>query len=586
MKEIDQRVENLRKILKQKGFDAYYVSGSDPHQSEYVAPRWRTRHFISGFSGSAGTVLITMDDAVLWTDSRYFIQAANEIKDTCFKMLRQDTEDPDMISWILSNLKKDAKIAVEASEISIASFNELNSKLEGSACFVPVEGILDQVWSGRPSVPETAITQMKLEYAGKTAEDKIASVRESLKEKDCNWTFIASLDDIAWLTNLRADDIMYNPVFYCYMFISMERAVLFTSKKRFAGFDTSSLPFEIMDYEEACDVLALLADKKGYYNPERIVMSFESALNRNPCLTGADITTLMKAKKNALEMEGMRRAHFEDAVAFVNFLAKLDPMKKTDELEIEEKLENERKRRPLYLGPSFSTIAGFKENGAMCHYRALRDNYKIIEGNGLLVLDSGGQYECGTTDITRTLLFGQAGEDEKRDYTLVLKGHLALAFQRFYKGTRGVQLDVLAKQFLWQSGQTFYHGTGHGVGCRLNVHEGPMRISAALIDVPLEEGMVISDEPGLYKEGRYGIRIENLIAVKDDVETEFGKFLSFEVLTMVPYEKRLIDTRYLSDVEINAINSYHKWVYETLKDHVDETSVPYLESATSPIVRK
>ena len=586
MKEINQRVENLRKILKQKGFDAYYVSGSDPHQSEYVAPRWRTRHFISGFSGSAGTVLVTNDDAVLWTDSRYFIQAANEIKDTCFKMLRQDTEDPDMISWIKSNLKKDAKIAVEASEISIASFDELNSKLEGSASFVPVEGFLDEIWTDRPDVPETSVTQMKLEYAGKTSEDKIASVRKSLEEKGCFWTFIASLDDIAWITNLRADDIMYNPVFYSYMFISMDRAILFTSKKRFEGFDTSSLPFEIMDYADAGNLLSSLAEKKGYYNPERIVMSFERAAKKNPCSSGPDITTLMKAKKNALEMEGMRRAHFEDAVAFVNFLAKLDPMKKTDELEIEEKLENERKRRPLYLGPSFSTIAGFKENGAMCHYRAMKDNYKTIEGNGLLVLDSGGQYECGTTDITRTLLFGQAEENEKRDYTLVLKGHLALAFQRFYKGTRGVQLDILAKQFLWQSGQTFYHGTGHGVGCRLNVHEGPMRISSALIDVPLEEGMVISDEPGLYKEGRYGIRIENLIAVKDDVETEFGKFLSFEVLTMVPYEKRLIDTRYLSDVEINAINSYHEWVYETLKDHVDESSVPYLESATSPIVRK
>ncbi len=586
MKETDSRVENLRRILEERGFDAYFVSGSDPHQGEYVAPRWRTRYFISGFSGSAGQVLVTRKDAVLWTDSRYFIQAEKEIGGTCFTMLKQETDDPDMVDWIKSNLGRGARIAVEDSEISISAFENLEKKLGTDAVLVPVSGIMDEIWKARPGVPETPVVVMDLAYAGKTSGDKIASVRKALEEKGCSWTFMASLDDIAWLTNLRADDIMYNPVFYSYFFISMDRAVLFTSKRRFEGLDLADLPFEVMDYDQVCDVVSSLACGKGYYNPERIVMTFKGIMDGNPCSTGADLTTLMKARKNVLEMEGMRKAHFEDAVAFVNFLAHLDTSGKTDELEIERRLEDERRRRPLFLGPSFATIAGFRENGAMCHYRALEDDFKVVEGNGLLVLDSGGQYECGTTDITRTLLFGEAGEEEKRDYTLVLKGHLALAFQRFIKGTRGVQLDVLAKQFLWQSGQSFFHGTGHGVGCRLNVHEGPMRISSALIDVPLEEGMVISDEPGLYKEGRYGIRIENLLAVKDDVETEFGRFMSFEVLTLVPYEKKLIDTRYLSDIEINAINSYHKWVYEELKDHVDEDALPYLENATSPIVRK
>ena len=308
------------------------------------------------------------------------------------------------------------------------------------------------------------------------------------------------------------------------------------------------------------------------------------ALSRKGNAVGMDITTGMKARKNKAEMEGMRLAHIYDGAAFVTFLSHLDPDGKYDEIEVSSLLEKERKRIPGYLGPSFNPISGYREHGAMCHYSATRESSSSIDGHGLLVLDTGGQYEFGTTDITRTLLFGrEATEEEKRDYTLVLKGHLALSRQHFIKGTRGVQLDVLAKQFLWQHGESFYHGTGHGVGCRLNVHEGPQRISSALIDVPLLPGMVTSDEPGLYKEGRYGIRIENLIAVRDEETTEFGDFLSFEVLTLVPYEKRLIDMSLITEEEREQINSYHRRIRETLYELVDADVLPFLEDATSPL---
>ena len=303
-------------------------------------------------------------------------------------------------------------------------------------------------------------------------------------------------------------------------------------------------------------------------------------------ISGRDITTDLKAVKNETEREGMRRSHVEDAIAYVNFLAKLDRTKKSDEIAISSALEKERERREDYLGPSFAPISGFSENGAMCHYSATKESNLEVSGNGLLVLDTGSQFEYGMTDITRTLLFGEASDEERKDYTLVLKGHLALSRQRFIKGTCGVHLDVLAKQFLWQSGESFFHGTGHGVGCHLNVHEGPMKISSHLIDVPLLPGMVLSDEPGVYKEGRHGIRIENLLMVRDDETTEFGKFYSFEVLTLVPYEKALINSSLLSDEEIDQINSYHKRIYDTLKDKVDSQSIQYLINATSPIAKK
>lgn len=579
---IEEKLAALRRELESRNLDAYLVTGSDPHQSEYVAPRWRTREFISGFTGSAGTVVVTRNEAVLWVDSRYFIQSGKETEGTEFRIMKPELGDDDYIPWLVKHLGKGRRLSVEATEISISGFERIKQALQPDVTVVPLKGILDAVWVDRPDVPETKVVEMKLEYAGLSCEDKIRNVRNVLKEKGLEWTFIASIDDIAWLTNLRADDIAYNPVFMSYMLISLDKAVLFTSRRRFDN--TDGLPFEIREYDEVYRYLEENLKGNGYYNPDRVVEDFAPLLENDENRTGIDITTTMKARKNAIELEGMRRSHLQDGVAFVNFMAKLDRTRNDyDEIAVSDAFEAERARRPGYLGPSFGPISGFREHGAMCHYRAVPETSSRIEGDGLLVLDTGGQYEFGMTDLTRTLLFGEPTEEQKRDYTLVLKGHLALASQRFPEGTRGVQLDVLARQYLWQAGMTYFHGTGHGVGCRLNVHEGPMNIGTKLIDVPLEPGMVISDEPGVYKEGRHGIRIENLVAVREDVETEFGKFLSFEVLSLIPYEKKLIDVRYLSEVEKNLVNAYHKWVHDELADLVDEESRQYLEEATSPL---
>ncbi len=588
---INERVKKLREEMQKEGLDAYLITGTDPHQSEYVAPRWRTRAFISGFTGSAGTVIVTLDKALLWVDSRYFIQAAEEINGSEFEMLKLDVDNtPNPYKWLELNMARHSTVGVDGSSISIDSFLKIEKDMKAKGIkLVATPDLLNLFWKDRPNIPASKCVQMKDDYAGLTAAAKINFVRLRLRQKGASWTFISSIDDIAWLSNLRGDDIAYNPVFMSYAYISTERAILFTNPKRFNKELRKIVDedFELYDYT---DVLAKLPEltKKGigYYSPEKTAYEFAPFLLKKKNIIGRDITTDLKARKNPAELEGMRRAHFLDGIAFANFMANIDPLGDYTEMEISRRFEIEREKMEGYLGPSFGPISGYKEHGAMCHYSATEESNKEVKGQGLLVLDTGSQFEFGMTDLTRTLLFGSDGtEEEKRDYTLVLKGHLALARQRFPQGTRGVQLDALARQFLWTAGMNFFHGTGHGVGCRLNVHEGPERISTALIDVPLETGMVISDEPGVYKEGRHGIRIENLLAVQNDVETEFGTFYSFEVLSVVPYEKKLIDVRYLTDSEIQQINLYHKWIHDQLIDYVFEETKPWLEEATSPIER-
>ena len=588
---IDERVNELRKELKKANVNSYLITGTDPHQSEYVAPRWRTRAFISGFTGSAGTVIITEKEALLWVDSRYFIQAEAEIKGTEFKMFKLDTPGyPDPYTWLSENMKKGEVLGIDGNSVSISDFNEIQSKLKKSGIKVQATSdLLLPIWKNRSEVPSTLCVEMKDEYAGFTASAKISLLRLKLREKGAKWTLITSIDDIAWLSNLRANDILYNPVFYSYAFVSLTEAILYTSPKRFTKELKAKVEeaFVLKDYEDIFkDVESLTKRGVGYYDPAKVNYVFAPYVAKARNITGRDITTDLKARKNPAELEGMRRAHFLDGIAFANFMSKLDRAGRYSEMEIAERFEKEREKMEGYLGPSFAPISGFREHGAMCHYSASEKSNKAIDQEGLLVLDTGSQFEFGMTDLTRTLLFGLEGtEEEKKDYTLVLKGHLALASQRFIAGTTGVQLDVLAKQYLWQAGMSFYHGTGHGVGCRLNVHEGPMRISSKLIDVALLPGMVISDEPGLYKEGRHGIRIENLVAVQNDVKTEFGQFYSFETLSVVPYEKRLIDVRYLSDSEIERINLYHKWVHDQIYDYVSNEAKIWLDEATSPISR-
>lgn len=588
---INERVELIRKRMREDGLSAWYVTGTDPHQSEYVASRWRTREFISGFSGSAGTVVITLDKALLWVDSRYYLQGEEEIRGSEYTLMKEGLENVDSpIDWLCKNMKAGEKVGVDRATISIDDYTTMGSKLKDRrVSFVLTDDYFAKVWKDRPALPFSKCVSMKDEYAGFTRAAKINFVRLKMRQKEVEWTFISSIDDIAWLTNLRGDDIPCNPVFISYAFISFTKAVLFVNKKRFDKdlLKKVSEDFEIRPYEDAEKDLVELAKKgKGLYSSKKVSCSFIDILRKKKNTDDTDITTNLKARKNPVEMEGMRRAHFLDGVAFANFMAGIDPLGSYTELEIARRFEDERKKMEGYLGPSFEPISAFNEHGAVVHYSPSPETDKKVEGQGLLVLDTGSQFEFGTTDLTRTLLFGaEATEAQKKDYTLVLKGHLALARQIFPKGTIGTHLDVLAKQFLWCSTETYMHGTGHGVGCRLNVHEGPVNISARLRDVPLETGMVISDEPGVYKAGRYGIRIENLIACQSYTESEFGEFYNFEILSMVPYERKLIDVRYLTDVEIAQIDAYHQWVRDQLIDYVFEETKPWLEEATSPLKR-
>jgi len=588
---INERLARLRVLMKERGIDAYYVTGTDPHMSEYVAPRWRTRAFISGFTGSFGYVIVTQDRACLWVDSRYYLQAEKEIEKGTFEMLK-DEESP-LEEWLEENLSPGSVLAVEEKSISIRAFRKLERRLSGCVkVAIDSEDLLDLIWKDRPAMPFSHLRAVDVAFAGLTSEDKLAKVRAELRKKGADCTFISSLDDIAWLTNLRGDDIRYNPVFLSFLFIDSERAVLFASRERFSDevYRIVEKDFEVREYDRAYEDLMQLVHGSAYYDPGKVNMGFSSVLFKEESSSrcGLDITTSLKARKNELELRGMRRAHKMDGIAFANFMAKLNtvPDGSLTEMDVSEAFERERMRMDGYLGPSFAPISGFAENGAIVHYSATGESNRKIDKDGLLVLDTGSQFYYGMTDLTRTLLFGKATQEQKNDYTLVLKGHLALASQRFIEGTRGYQLDVLAHQFLWTAGMTYRHGTGHGVGCNLNVHEGPMRISPAPIDVPLEEGMILSDEPGVYKEGKHGIRIENLVAVQKDAMTSFGQFYTFEVLSLVPYERKLIEVRLLSDSEIKLINAYHEWVREELIDEVDEDARAYLEEATSPIARE
>ena len=583
---VNERVEALRGQMKKAGLSAWIINGTDPHQSEYVCDRWHARRWISGFTGSAGTVIVTMDKALIWVDSRYFVQCAAQISGTVFEMRKIDgPEASSPLDFLRQNFAKGGKVGISAETLMITADERYR---QNGIDIRAMDDLLDAVWTDRPSMPENPVIKMDDSLCGMSAQEKIDRIREKGHQKNEDYHLISSLDDIAWILNLRGCDIDDTPVFLAHLLIGPDSVKLFTPEARFR--DVKPECYEVLPYDDVAPVLSALKNTVIRINPERINMKMLNALSKAENVTvskGREYSTDLKAVKNPTELEGMRTAHILDGVALVNFLAMV---KRNEfdftEVSIAKALSDEREMEEDYLGPSFNTIAGFGAHGAVVHYSATEETDIPIEGNGLLVLDSGGQYTCGTTDVTRTLLFGKATQEQKEDYTLVLKGHLALAGQIFPKGTTGHQIDALAHQFLWQKGMDYFHGTGHGVGYRLSVHEGPQRISSKQgtgDPVPLEAGMVISDEPGIYKEGKHGIRIENLVAVTEAMKTEFGQFLTFEVLTCCPYERELIDKDLLTRDEIDMVDDYHRWVREMLIDMVDESSRDYLISATEPL---
>ncbi len=591
MSSVDTRIAALRSILEREGLDGWYINGTDPHQSEYVSERWRSRAWISGFTGSAGSVLVTRDEALLWVDSRYFIQGAQQIEGTSLTLMKLDTEgfkNPQL--WMATELFENSRIGIDGSTLTVKEKEEMDASFRQREIeLVVCPDYLDEIWLDRPEVPATTVVDLPNEIAGFSRIQKLTMTRLAMVQKGCTHTLVSSLDDIAWITNLRSFDVsVHSPVFLSFLLVGTEKAWLFTDPKRFSEEIGKAMAeeYEILPYEAAqATIESLLTEEDTlYYDPKKLNLNLYEAIKRAKHVQGRDFTTDLKACKNDTELEGMRRSHLLDGVALVNFLARLDTEKGGyDEIEVSTLLRKQRERNSSCIGESFSPISGWAEHGAMCHYSATEESSSRIEGDGLLVLDTGGMYEFGLTDITRTILFGKATDEQKRDYTLVLKGNLALASARFPEGTCGYQLDILARQFLWQQGMTYFHGTGHGLGFRLNVHEGPAVINTRAIDVPLKKGMILSDEPGLYKEGRHGIRIENIVAVREDIKTEFGQFFSFEVLTICPFERKLVEKALLTEAELSMVNNYHRWVYEELKDLVDEEAKAYLKKATLPL---
>ncbi|MDY0290694.1 MAG: aminopeptidase P family protein, partial [Sphaerochaeta sp.] len=581
----------LRAILDREGLDAWYINGTDPHQSEYVSDRWKGRQWISGFSGSAGTVLITKEEAMLWVDSRYFIQGAQQIGGTSIKLMKLDTDGyKNPLPWMAGELSEKSRVGIDSSTLTVAVQREMQEAFkQRSVELVPCADLLDEIWLDRPPIASTSVVDLPNAIAGFSRIQKLTMTRLAMVQKGCTHTLVTSLDDIAWLTNLRSSDVsVHSPVFLSVLLVSTEKAWLFTDPKRFDKGVGAAMAedYEILPYESAkAAIEGILSEGDTlYYDPKKLNLNLYEATLKASHVEGRDFTTDLKASKNETELEGMRRSHLLDGVALVNFLARLDTEGGSyDEIGVSTLLREQRERNKGCIGESFSPISGWAEHGAMCHYSATEESSSRIEGDGLLVLDTGGMYEFGLTDITRTILFGKATEEQKRDYTLVLKGNLALASARFPEGTCGYQLDILARQFLWQHGMTYFHGTGHGLGFRLNVHEGPAVINTRAVDVPLKKGMILSDEPGIYKEGRHGIRIENIVAVREDIKTEFGQFLSFEVLTLCPFERKLVEKGLLTDGEISMVDNYHRWVYEELKDLVDDEALPYLKQATLPL---
>ncbi len=590
--DIKKRVAKIREEMKLKGLDGYFIPSTDPHDSEYVAERWSFRSYISGFTGSAGTVVVLADKAGLWTDGRYFLQAEEELKGSGIDLFKMgEAGVPSINDWVYENLEEGSKFGLDGYVVSYGIVKGMVSKFLTKKIEVVAEyDLAETVWSDRPTVPMDKVFELDVKFSGESRESKIDRIRESIKGKG-DYNFISTLDDIAWILNLRGSDISYNPCFISYLLIGMEKVTLFVNPEKIPEDVKSSLKksgVDIESYNTTGEVVKSLVKKsKVVIDFNRINYSIYRALE-----TVSDIvnlpnpSTLMKAKKNSVEVEGMRVAHIKDGAAVVKFLHwiyKNVGSGEISELSASDKLTAFRASMENYVQDSFPAISGFKGNGAIIHYRVDEKSDRKISGDGLYLIDSGGQYFEGTTDITRVAAIGKPTNEEIRDYTLVLKGMVELSKVKFPEGTKGYQLDILARKPLWDYFLNYGHGTGHGVGHFLNVHEGPQNISPFPKAVSLEKGMIVSNEPGRYLANSHGIRIENLIVVKEEKTNEGIKFFSFETLTKVPIERDLVDTSLLSKDQIDWIDSYHKSVFDLVSPYLNEEEKIWLEEKTRPL---
>ncbi|MFP4407732.1 MAG: aminopeptidase P family protein [Spirochaetaceae bacterium] len=592
--DIAVRITELRRKMEEHGIDAYLVPGTDPHQSEYPPEHFHCRHWLSGFYGSAGTLLVTQEEAGLWTDSRYFLEAEERLSGTPITLFKMETTGVlDYPEWLAETLQTGQVVSFDARLVSVATFEALSEQLEVRGVEVlPGPDLLESIWEDRPPLPAAPIYLHEEQYAGESAENKIERLRGELAEKGAEATLITALDEIAWLLNLRGSDVAYNPIFLAYLLVESTEVRIFVDESKLAPQAKSrleSLGVARAPYDEVEIALKALPEGRTLlYDGKRLNTALYGALPEGqPKVEASSPVATMKARKNDTQLRGIREAMRRDGAALVSFFLWLEEElaagRSPTEREAGEALRELRATRELFVSEAFNTIAGYGPNGAIVHYAPPAEGSARIGNDNLLLLDSGGQYIDGTTDITRTTSFGIPTEQQRLDYTLVLKGHLAVATTPFPKGTTGHQLDTLARQFLWKELANYGHGTGHGVGHFLNVHEGPQRISQKPQGVPLEEGMVISNEPGVYRNGEYGIRIENLVVVRDAGSRGFEEFHHFETVTLFPYERKLIDVELLSEEEVRWIDGYHQRVYQELAPLVDEKGRTWLEAKTAPL---
>ena len=595
--ETTARISRLRRIMQKESIAACLVPSSDPHLSEYLPPRWQGRQWLSGFDGSAGTLLVTQAFAGLWTDSRYWVQAEKQLAGTGIEMMKILPGSPlPYAGWLAANLSPGQTVAADGQVFSLAAGRQLKEKLDAAGLVWQEKGDLpDAIWENRPALPAAAVYAHPADMAAHSRREKLQKIRKSLADAGANAHFMLALDDIAWTLNLRGADIAFNPLFISYLLVEAEKATLFIRPEKIPAALRTELEADgvrLAPYEAAAGALGALGEETALLiDPRRFTWGMFTAIGKKARIVeAASPAMLLKSRKADSEISHVRQTMERDGAALCEFFAWLETAlergEKVTELDVADRLQACREKIADYVSLSFDTIAGFNANGALPHYRATPEDFAEITGNGLLLIDSGGQYPGGTTDITRVAPIGEVLPEQKRDYTLVLKGLIALSEAVFPRGLRAAMLDAVARMPLWKAGLDYGHGTGHGVGYFLNVHEGPQSISCyAMPDIhtAMEKGMITSVEPGLYRPGKWGIRLENLVANREAEKTEFGDYLCFETLTLCPFEPKCMDLALLNPGEITWLNRYHEEVRRRLLPLLSDKAKGWLLARTEAL---
>lgn len=591
-----QKLAELRVLMQSRGLEAYVVNSADAHQSEYVTEYWRTRAWLSGFTGSNGLVVVTANAAGLWTDGRYFIQAERQISDSGIQLFKMEESGvPTYREWLAAQLPENGTLGFDGRTFSVTEFDKVKDALKKKNITFACEGdLIGEIWKDRPPLPSEAAFEHELCFAGRTRADKLAEVREEMRKKDADLYLLASLDEIAWLLNIRGRDIPQTPVVFAYVLITAAEAHVFIDPVKMNPELAGRLAqdgFTLHAYDTVHSFIhALEPNQCLWYDADRVNIRLAEAVpSAMRVIRDASAVAAMKAVKNETELMNIRQAHIKEGVVMVRLLKWLEEWvgqetrEALEEADIHDLLTRFREEQMHYLEPSFDTIAAYRENAASMHYSPVKGASKAVEPEGFLLVDTGGQYLDGTTDITRTIVMGNITDEMKRDFTLVLKGHVALASAQFLSGITGTNLDILARLPLWAAGQNYRSGTGHGLGYCLGVHEGPHNISMRANSVKLAAGMLCTNEPGVYKEGRYGIRTENVLLVKELFTNDDGTFMGFDILSFCPIDRKAIAVEQLTATEMQFVNDYHQKVFEALSPYLNENEQVWLRNATNPL---